>query len=98
MPTKWKNGSIPKSDTLKKIADHFGVSTDALLAQNLPSNTIGNVTGSAVLQGNTGKTFTVTNNSALNDEEKELLRLFNALPIRKRIELMRIAYELEENI
>ena len=97
MPTKWKNGSIPKADTLQRIAEHFGVSTDALLAKNSPSNTIGNVTGSAVLQGNTGKTFNVSNGQTLNDDEKELLRIFRALPIRKRIELMRLAYEFEEN-
>lgn len=29
--TFWKNGKIPKSDTLKKIADYFGVSVDYLL-------------------------------------------------------------------
>jgi len=31
MPTAWKKGTIPKSDTLKKIADYFKVSTDELL-------------------------------------------------------------------
>ena len=29
--TFWKNGKIPKSDTLKKIADYFGVTVDYLL-------------------------------------------------------------------
>lgn len=29
--TKWKNGTIPDSDTLLKIADYFGVTTDYLL-------------------------------------------------------------------
>lgn len=29
--TKWKNGSVPKGETLKKIADYFQVSTDYLL-------------------------------------------------------------------
>ena len=29
--TFWKNGKIPKSDTLKKIADFFGVTVDYLL-------------------------------------------------------------------
>lgn len=31
MPTYWKRGSIPKADTLQKIADYFGVTTDELL-------------------------------------------------------------------
>lgn len=30
-PTAWKRGSIPKSETLQKLADYFGVSTDYLL-------------------------------------------------------------------
>ena len=29
--TRWKNGSVPRDTTLKKIADHFGVTTDYLL-------------------------------------------------------------------
>lgn len=29
--TFWKNGKIPKSETLKKIADYFGVTVDYLL-------------------------------------------------------------------
>lgn len=31
MPTAWKKGAVPKADTLQKIADYFGVTTDALL-------------------------------------------------------------------
>lgn len=95
MPTKWKNGSIPKSDTLKKIADHFGVSTDALLSQSEPTNTIGNVSGSAVLQGNTGRNFNVENGSALTEDEREVLRLFRLLPMRQRIQWLQTGYDLE---
>lgn len=29
--TNWKNGTVPKSDRLQKIADYFGVSVDFLL-------------------------------------------------------------------
>ena len=29
--TYWKQGSVPSSDTVAKIAEHFGVSTDYLL-------------------------------------------------------------------
>ena len=31
MPTQWKNGRMPGSTTLQKLADHFGVTTDYLL-------------------------------------------------------------------
>ena len=34
--TGWKNGSVPHNTTLKKIADHFGVTVDYLLADNPP--------------------------------------------------------------
>ena len=30
--TKWKQGAIPRRATLKKIADHFGVTVDYLLS------------------------------------------------------------------
>lgn len=33
--TKWKNGNVPKSDTVQKIAAYFNVSTDYLLG-NVP--------------------------------------------------------------
>ena len=31
--TKWKNGSIPNGNNLKKIADYFGISVDTLLGK-----------------------------------------------------------------
>lgn len=44
--TAWKRGSVPKSDTLKKLADYFDVSTDYLLGtrtrQNRPTINVGN--------------------------------------------------------
>lgn len=36
--TKWKNGSLPNSDTLLKIADYFNVSVDYLLGRTEDSN------------------------------------------------------------
>jgi transcriptional regulator with XRE-family HTH domain len=34
--SKWRAGSIPRNATLKKIADHFGVTVDYLLSDNPP--------------------------------------------------------------
>ena len=97
MPTKWKRGSIPKSDTLKLIADHFGVSTDSLLAQASKSATIGDVSGSAVLLGNHSRSISVQNGPAsLSDEEKELLRIYRSLDFRRRNDLMRAAFDFED--
>lgn len=31
--TMWKNGAIPRSTTIKKIADYFGVSPETFLAE-----------------------------------------------------------------
>lgn len=36
LPTNWKNGRVPNSSTLQRIADHFGVSTDYLLGKENP--------------------------------------------------------------
>lgn len=38
IPTYWKRGAIPKADTLQKIADYFGITTDELLSQNLSTS------------------------------------------------------------
>lgn len=35
----WKNGAIPKSDTIKKIAEYFNVTTDYLLGNENVSET-----------------------------------------------------------
>lgn len=35
--TKWKQGSVPRDTTLRKIADYFGVTVDELLAEPAPS-------------------------------------------------------------
>lgn len=41
LPTAWKRGTVPKADTLKKLASHLHVSTDAL-TENLdePDSTL----------------------------------------------------------
>lgn len=31
--TGWKNGAVPRNDTLKKLADYFGVTVDDLLGE-----------------------------------------------------------------
>ena len=35
---KWKNGSIPSSTSVKKIAQYFNVTTDYLLGRDEPSS------------------------------------------------------------
>lgn len=35
--TRWKQGSVPRDTTLRKIADYFGVTVDDLLAEPAPT-------------------------------------------------------------
>ena len=35
--TRWKQGSVPRDTTLRKIADYFGVTVDELLVEPAPS-------------------------------------------------------------
>ena len=100
MPTGWKNGTIPKSDTVQKIADYFGVTTDYLLRDHSPISA-SNVRDSVVLQGNTGNN-TVSNGdmgsapSQLTEQEEEVLRIFRSLGMRKKTSVLSYLYELED--
>lgn len=39
--TKWKNGSVPRSTTIKQIADYFNVTVESLLLEkNNPSESV----------------------------------------------------------
>lgn len=95
LPTKWKNGAVPKADTVQAIAEHFGVTTDALLEPSRQSLTIGDVSGSTVLQGNRAGSIHA-GGSDLSTEEKELLRVYRALDMRGRIALMQCGFDLED--
>lgn len=98
--TKWKNGAIPKADTLKKIADHFGVSTDFLLSDNIRNTiSLGDISNSAVVHGNSGSSVSISygSESRVQDEtEKELLRIYRSLGTRGKTAVMTCLYEQEE--
>lgn len=40
MTANWKKGGVPRSDTLQKVANHFGVSVSYLLGEMDASNSI----------------------------------------------------------
>ncbi len=101
--TKWKNGSIPNGEALVKIADYLGCSVDYLLGRtdepSLSSNVIGgDVTGGTVVQGTHHSSVVIHNGNerTLTDEEVELLRLFNAVDVKRRMKLLNLAFSLEE--
>ena len=104
-PSNWKDGSLPKVETVMKIAESFGVTTDYLLygEKQAQSNTIGDVTSSAVVQGNSGSHVSVSNSSGgdrtgdqLQGFEAELLRIFRSLDMKGKSSLIQAAYTLEE--
>lgn len=88
--TKWKNGSLPNSDTLLKIADYFNVSVDYLLGRSdhPVSVAVGDVQGSnnTIQNGNNnvaGSSDNFFNNSAvskayegLSEREKLAVQMF----------------------
>ena len=98
MPTSWKRGAIPKADTIQKIADHFGVTTDSLLRDNshYVDNVIKEAANSIVAQGNTGTTVINEQKEKLSDMESELLRIFRSLDMRSKNKVMSYMYELED--
>lgn len=99
-PNNWKEGSLPKVETVMKIAEFFDVSTDYLLyGKQTSPNSIGDVTSSAIAQGNNGSHVSISNGQQnnLQEFEVELLRIFRGLDMKNRMKLIQSAYELEES-
>lgn len=102
-PKRWEEGSTPDLVNAKKIADYFGVSIDYLMAgsSSAPYNQIGDVSGSAIVQGVNGGSVSVSNGSGhteLTAAEAELLRIFRGLDVRGQNAVMSCLYEQEDRI
>ena len=91
------------TNTLLRIATHFGITIESLLgttpAQDF-SGSISNVTNSAVVAGNTASHINVnrteTPQEALSEQEQEVLRIFHSLDMRKKTSVLSYLYELED--
>ena len=98
---KWKQG-WPNGDTLKRIAAYFGVTVDSLLRdESTSSNTAGNISNAAVMQGNANGPVSIHNGGApagneLTDQESEVLRIFRALDMRKKNTVLTYLYDIED--
>ena len=98
----WRKGSIPKGETLQKIADYFGVTMDSLLGEFNPGTI--HASGKAVaMQGNTAHNMTGQSNiqtagETLSEMEKELLRIFRKMDMRKKNATMSYFYDLEDQM
>ena len=79
--TQWKNGVLPKGDTLLKIANFFNCSIDYLLGrtENLSVN----------------ETSNLNSNSAQNPQSNILLDIFNTLDPADQAKLLVYAGELK---
>lgn len=96
-PGRWKNGTVPYGETVRKVADYFGVTTDYLLhgGERTMSNSTGAVRNSAIVQGSVGSSINVSNGDQLQGDEAELLNVFRSLDRKRQIAVLNFAYEQE---
>lgn len=97
----WKNrGSDPPSNLISAISVFFGVSLEWLLTgDELPKGfqMTGSVFGSTIVGSNHGSLI-VRNGQRhmLSDEASELLRIYESLDLKRRLKLLDLAINLEE--
>ena len=102
---KWKNGVVPKGNTLSKLADYFNVSVDYLIGKtdeqastyhtnNINSNFVqGNNSGSISVGSTLNSNF---NNISLSKEEIGILEVYRSLDIRDRAKFMNFVFDMED--
>ena len=90
------NKSMPKADTLAKIADYFGCSVDYLLGRTDEPNMTINV-------NQTGKNIVSSPINAVNNAEKpsnemtaELVKMFETMSFSDKMKVMNFVLELNE--
>lgn len=91
--TGWKNGSVPRPEKLKAIADYFNVTPESLLSDETVS--VQTVQDNHGIIGNTNAPVTIMNgNSHLTEQETELLNLFRQMSVIQQAQLLVNAAEL----
>lgn len=94
-----ERGTIPNGDTIVKIADYFGVSTDYLLGrtptQEISANDITNNNG-VIGQVNAPVTISNGHTRTLTTQEQDLLRIYNAVDGKKQMKIMSFVYTIED--
>lgn len=90
-----------------KIADYLDCSVDYLLGRDDTHTTgVSHVSNSVVMHTNTGDHVAISNSSMqsnseddrLNEQEKELVRTFRTLDMRRKTAALTLLYELEDQI
>ena len=93
--TGWKNGSVPRPEKLKAIADYFNVTPESLLSDETVS--VQTVQDNHGIIGNTNAPVTIMNgNSHLTAQETELINLFRKMSVIQQAQLLVNAAELLE--
>ena len=91
--TGWKNGSVPRPEKLKEIADYFNVTPESLLSDETVS--VQTVQDNHGIIGNTNAPVTIMNgNSHLTEQETELINLFRKMSVIQQAQLLVNAAEL----
>ena len=98
--TFWKKGSIPKGDTLQKLADYFGVSVDYLLGTEKEPFEVGETfLGGRLLvtkvenngDGTLNVSFSVNNNGMTADELTQILETIEKMSKETRVPIADMA-------
>ena len=82
--TGWKNGSVPRPEKLKAIADYFNVTPESLLSDETVS--VQTVQDNHGIIGNT--------NAPVTEQETELINLFRKMSVIQQAQLLVNAAEL----
>ena len=105
----WKNGVMPNSSIVVALSLRLNVSTDYLLlgkektnTSNISNSIVDHSSGTITVSG-TEKTEAKSNiktetkpEQVISDTSKELLDVFESLPMRERIKLLNMVYDFEE--
>jgi len=92
--TAWKNGTVPKGETLVKIADYLDLPLDYILGR---TDTITEVNSHNTISGNNN--IIGNGNSigeTLSEHEAALIDIFKKLNVVKQAQLIAYAAELEK--